>query len=38
MDPKATQRRIDEARKSGDKNEERDARQDLRDWRKKGGF
>lgn len=38
MDPKATQKRIEDARKNGDKREERDAKQDLRDWRAKGGF
>jgi hypothetical protein len=38
MDPKAAQKRIDDARKAGDKREEREARQDLREWQRKGGF
>ena len=38
MDPNAAQRRIDEAKRVGNKREEREARRDLREWQARGGF
>lgn len=38
MDPEACKRRIEQAKRDGDKAEQRAAERDLREWRAKGGF